>query len=77
MHTQRPDLKDLPDPYLPAQKAVIKHVNRIDEARARRRKALEQFEQKLAERDRADRITLAICFALLVVVPVIVWLYNS
>lgn len=77
MYTQRPDLKDLPDPYLPAQQAVIKHVDRIAESRERRRLALEQFEQNLAKRDRADRITLALCFALMVIVPIIVCLYNS
>jgi hypothetical protein len=77
MYTQRPDLKDLPDPYLPAQKAVITHVDRIAEAKQRRRQALEQFEKKLEERDRADRITLAVCFALMVIVPLIVWLVNS
>ncbi len=77
MYTLRPDLKDLPDPYLPAQKAVIKHVDRIAESRERRRKALEQFEQNLARQDKADRITLGICFALMVIIPVIVWLWNS
>jgi hypothetical protein len=73
MYTQHPDLKDLPDPYLPAQKALITHVDRRLEAKARRRIALEKFERDLAEQDRKDRRFFWVCIIILLSSPAVVW----
>lgn len=76
MYTQRPDLKDLPDPYLPAQKALITHVDRRLEAKVRRRLALERFERDLEKRDRDDRRTLAGCVVLMLVLAALAYFFG-
>ena len=82
---ERPDLKNLPDPYLPdwqqsessAARELRNRAADRAEIRTRRRRALEDFERRLAERDRLDRITLRVCAVLLIVIPAIVIWWNT
>lgn len=73
----RPDLKDLPDPYTPAAREVLNRAADRAEIKKRRTRALLDFERRLAERDRLDRITLIVCAVVMLGGGLLVWWLNT
>lgn len=82
---KKTELANLPDPYQPewqqVQSAAACEIrNRAadrTEIKKRRTRALEDFERRLAERDRLDRITLIVCAVVMIGGGLLVWWLNT